>query len=153
MGDPPPRRAAGNTPGHRFPPVALALLLTPALILPQAGCLRMAGGGGGPGRSPKDAGKDAGTDGGRDPGNDGAAEGDRAGDAGAGGGSAGCATATDAGADGARLVIAATPPMGWNSWNRFQGSVSDAVVRQTADAMVASGMAAAGYQYVVIDDT
>jgi alpha-galactosidase len=43
--------------------------------------------------------------------------------------------------------------MGWNSWNKFGGSVSDTVIRQIADAMVSSGMQAAGYQYVVIDDT
>jgi len=50
-------------------------------------------------------------------------------------------------------TIALTPPMGWNSWNKFQGNVTDALIRQTADAMVDSGMAAVGYQYVVIDDT
>ncbi len=50
-------------------------------------------------------------------------------------------------------ILAATPPMGWNSWNTFAGSVTDTVVRQTADAMVSSGMAAAGYQYIIIDDT
>jgi alpha-galactosidase len=43
--------------------------------------------------------------------------------------------------------------MGWNSWNAFTSSVSEALVEQIADAMVSSGMAAAGYQYVVIDDT
>ena len=50
-------------------------------------------------------------------------------------------------------VLAATPPMGWNSWNRFAGNVSEALVRQTADAIVSSGMKAAGYVYVNIDDT
>jgi alpha-galactosidase len=49
--------------------------------------------------------------------------------------------------------LAATPPMGWNSWNHFAERVDDKVVRETADAMVRSGMAAAGYQYVNIDDT
>ena len=46
------------------------------------------------------------------------------------------------------------PPMGWDSWNRFHCNPgpTDALIRQTADAMVSSGMAAAGYQYVVIDD-
>ncbi|MFI6184136.1 lectin [Nonomuraea sp. NPDC051191] len=48
--------------------------------------------------------------------------------------------------------LARTPQMGWNDWNSFGCSVSDALVRQTADAMVASGMAAAGYAYVNIDD-
>jgi alpha-galactosidase len=46
-----------------------------------------------------------------------------------------------------------TPPMGWNSWNKFAGRVTDADVRGMADAMVASGMAKAGYVYVNIDDT
>ncbi|MGH9545987.1 MAG: glycoside hydrolase family 27 protein [Terriglobales bacterium] len=48
--------------------------------------------------------------------------------------------------------LASTPPMGWNSWNKFGCHVSEDLVRQMADAMVKSGMKAAGYQYVVIDD-
>ncbi len=48
--------------------------------------------------------------------------------------------------------LAPTPPMGWNSWNKFQCNVSDEMIRQMADAMVKSGMKDAGYQYVVIDD-
>jgi len=42
--------------------------------------------------------------------------------------------------------------MGWNSWNRFACSVNEKIIRDTADAMIASGMRDAGYQYVVIDD-
>jgi alpha-galactosidase len=42
--------------------------------------------------------------------------------------------------------------MGWNSWNTFNCSPSDSLIRTIADAMVSSGMAAAGYQYVNIDD-
>jgi alpha-galactosidase len=49
--------------------------------------------------------------------------------------------------------LAATPPMGWNSWNLFAGRVSDKDVRAAADAMVSSGMKDAGYIYVNIDDT
>src|SRR5579883_1200777 len=49
--------------------------------------------------------------------------------------------------------IAATPPMGWNSWNHFHGDVSDAIVRGMADAKVSSGMRDAGYRYINIDDT
>ncbi len=49
--------------------------------------------------------------------------------------------------------LAKTPPMGWNSWNHFGGAVDDKVVREIADAMVSSGMAAAGYTCVNIDDT
>ena len=48
--------------------------------------------------------------------------------------------------------LAATPPMGWNSWNRFGCDVDERLVRATADAMVASGMRDAGYLYVNIDD-
>jgi len=49
--------------------------------------------------------------------------------------------------------LARTPPMGWNSWNHFAERVDDRVVRAAADAMVSSGMAAAGYSFVNIDDT
>jgi alpha-galactosidase len=48
---------------------------------------------------------------------------------------------------------AATPPMGWNSWNHFGDKVNDANVRATADAMVSTGMRDAGYIYVNVDDT
>src|SRR6266700_2058237 len=49
--------------------------------------------------------------------------------------------------------LARTPPMGWNSWNKFAGKVDDSVDRSIADAMVSSGMKQAGYAYVNIDDT
>ena len=48
--------------------------------------------------------------------------------------------------------LAPTPPMGWNSWNKFSCNVSEQLIRQQADAMAASGMKDAGYQYIVIDD-
>src|ERR1700693_3980401 len=48
--------------------------------------------------------------------------------------------------------LALTPPMGWNSWNKFACNVSDELIRGMADALVQSGMKDAGYQYVVIDD-
>ncbi|HVZ78302.1 MAG TPA: glycoside hydrolase family 27 protein, partial [Gemmatimonadaceae bacterium] len=48
--------------------------------------------------------------------------------------------------------LAATPPMGWNSWNRFGCDINESLIRETADAMVSSGMRDAGYQYVNIDD-
>ena len=48
--------------------------------------------------------------------------------------------------------LALRPPMGWNSWNKFGCNVSETLVRGAADALVASGMKAAGYEYVVIDD-
>ena len=49
--------------------------------------------------------------------------------------------------------LARTPPMGWNSWNKFAGTINDKDVREMADAMVSSGMKKAGYLYVNIDDT
>jgi len=49
--------------------------------------------------------------------------------------------------------LAKTPPMGWNSWNKFAGRVDDAAVRSMADAMATNGMKDAGYQYINIDDT
>jgi alpha-galactosidase len=49
--------------------------------------------------------------------------------------------------------LAKTPPMGWNSWNKFAGRVDDATVRTIADAMASSGMKDAGYVYINIDDT
>jgi alpha-galactosidase len=48
--------------------------------------------------------------------------------------------------------LATTPPMGWNDWNAYGLDVTDALVRQTADRIVASGMRDAGYVYVNIDD-
>jgi len=48
--------------------------------------------------------------------------------------------------------LAATPPMGWNSWNKFAMRIDDATIRAQADALVSSGMKAAGYQYVNIDE-
>jgi len=47
---------------------------------------------------------------------------------------------------------ALTPPMGWNSWNKFGCDVSEQLIKEIADAMVTSGMKDAGYEYVVIDD-
>ncbi len=48
-------------------------------------------------------------------------------------------------------ALAATPPMGWSTWNHFHRDISDALVRREADALVSSGMRDAGYVYVNID--
>ena len=48
--------------------------------------------------------------------------------------------------------LAQTPPMGWNSWNKFNHDVSEKLLMETADAMVSSGMKDAGYEYIVVDD-
>ena len=48
--------------------------------------------------------------------------------------------------------LALTPPMGWNSWNKFACNVDENMIRQMADAIVSSGMMDAGYTYINIDD-
>jgi len=48
--------------------------------------------------------------------------------------------------------LALTPPMGWNSWNKFACDVNEDLIRQTADAMVSTGLKDAGYLYINIDD-
>ena len=51
-----------------------------------------------------------------------------------------------------KFDLSRTPPMGWNSWNKFACQVNEKVVMKVADAMVSSGMQSAGYEYIVIDD-
>ena len=51
-----------------------------------------------------------------------------------------------------RRQLATTPPMGWMTWNLFMGNINEKLIRETADAMVESGLAAAGYNYIFIDD-
>src|SRR6201998_3904235 len=51
-----------------------------------------------------------------------------------------------------RDALAPTPPMGWNSWNKFACNVSEDLIKSVADAIASNGMKDAGYQYVVIDD-
>lgn len=48
--------------------------------------------------------------------------------------------------------LADTPPMGWNSWNRFGCDIDERMIRETADALVESGLAEAGYVYINLDD-
>ncbi|MBN2511026.1 MAG: glycoside hydrolase family 27 protein [Spirochaetales bacterium] len=48
--------------------------------------------------------------------------------------------------------LAATPPMGWNSWNMFGPAVDEEKIMRTADTLVKKGMKELGYTYVVIDD-
>ena len=48
--------------------------------------------------------------------------------------------------------LAPTPPMGWNSWNSFQVNCSEQLIKETAQALIKSGMRDAGYTYIVVDD-
>jgi alpha-galactosidase len=65
----------------------------------------------------------------------------------------GLAFFTPAPAHGLDNGVARTPPMGWNSWNKFAcKDINEQVVRASADAIASNGMKDAGYQYVVIDD-
>jgi alpha-galactosidase len=48
--------------------------------------------------------------------------------------------------------LAPTPPMGWNDWYQYECKVTDGIIRANADALVNTGMKAAGYIYVNIDD-
>jgi hypothetical protein len=48
--------------------------------------------------------------------------------------------------------LALTPTMGYNTWYAHFTRVTDATLRQAADAMITNGMADAGYQYVNVDD-
>ncbi|XP_040383981.1 alpha-galactosidase [Oryza brachyantha] len=45
-----------------------------------------------------------------------------------------------------------TPQMGWNSWNHFYCGINEQIIRETADALVNTGLAKLGYHYVNIDD-
>lgn len=45
-----------------------------------------------------------------------------------------------------------TPMMGWASWNNYRINITEDIIKKQTDAMVANGMANAGYQYVDIDD-
>ena len=51
-----------------------------------------------------------------------------------------------------RGKLAPTPPMGWMTWNMCKGDISEQLIKETADAMVESGLRDAGYKYVFIDD-
>ena len=51
-----------------------------------------------------------------------------------------------------RNQLTPTPPMGWMTWNLFQGNINEQLIRETADAMVEGGFRDAGYKYIFIDD-
>lgn len=51
-----------------------------------------------------------------------------------------------------RNQLTPRPPMGWMTWNLFQGNINEQLIRETADAMVEGGFRDAGYEYIFIDD-
>jgi alpha-galactosidase len=62
------------------------------------------------------------------------------------------ATAPAAPAQALENGVGRTPPMGWNTWNTFGCNINETLIKQTADAIVSSGMRDLGYEYVVVDD-
>jgi len=48
--------------------------------------------------------------------------------------------------------LAKTPPMGWNSWNKFACNIDENLIKGVADAMVETGLRDAGYVYLNLDD-
>ena len=48
--------------------------------------------------------------------------------------------------------LARTPPMGFSTWSVFQKNINESLIRELADAMRSSGLAAAGYDYLLVDD-
>lgn len=48
--------------------------------------------------------------------------------------------------------LALTPPMGWNTWNTFAANINEKLIKETAEALISSGMQEAGYKYIVLDD-
>ncbi|CAG8654174.1 6842_t:CDS:10 [Funneliformis caledonium] len=45
-----------------------------------------------------------------------------------------------------------TPPMGWNSWNKFHCNIDEKLIKDTADALIKHGLADVGYKYLNMDD-
>lgn len=105
------------------------------------------------------SGSGGGGRGGSSGGGRGGGSGGTTGTAGTGGGGAGGGVVGRGGAGGATggggaagAANVSGPPMGWASWNTFAAKINYSVIKQQADAMVSSGLKAAGYQYVNIDE-
>ncbi|MGH2861986.1 MAG: NPCBM/NEW2 domain-containing protein [Solirubrobacteraceae bacterium] len=62
------------------------------------------------------------------------------------------AQTTDAGSSQSYNGLALTPPMGWNSWYQYRCGVNQAEVLANAQALLSSGLAKLGYDYVNLDD-
>ena len=101
------------------------------------------------------SGSGGGGRGGSSGGGRGGGSGGTTGTAGTGGGGAvgrGGAGGATGGGGAAGAANVSGPPMGWASWNSFAAKINYSVIKQQADAMVSSGLKAAGYQYVNIDE-
>src|SRR5690349_10812986 len=67
-------------------------------------------------------------------------------------GAAAPAVAAPAAQSGPEQIAVAAPPMGWASWNAFGAKIDAKTIKEQADALVSSGLAAAGYNHVNIDE-
>lgn len=47
--------------------------------------------------------------------------------------------------------LARTPPMGYNTWNAFHEEIDETMVRESAEILITSGLASAGYTYFNLD--
>jgi len=45
-----------------------------------------------------------------------------------------------------------TPQMGWNTWNKFWCNINEDLIHDSIDALIDSGLVAAGYNYINLDD-
>jgi hypothetical protein len=111
-----------------------------------------AGGRGGGGGTTGSAGAGGGASGSGGSGAAGGGRGGASGATGAGGGGAAGTTGAGGGGGAAGAANSSGPPMGWASWNTFAAKINYTVIKQQADAMVSSGLKAAGFQYVNIDE-
>ncbi len=50
------------------------------------------------------------------------------------------------------LMAQGGPTMGWSSWNTYGVNINDALIRRQADAIVAKGLKAVGFDHINIDD-
>ena len=48
--------------------------------------------------------------------------------------------------------VGRTPPLGWNSWSKFQCDIDEDLIKATADKIVELGLDLVGYVYVNVDD-
>ena len=52
----------------------------------------------------------------------------------------------------AAAPAALTPPAGWSTWNTFACTINATLIKRSADHLVSSGLLAAGYEYILVDD-